>query len=630
MAKAKTPLIDKNIEKFINNNFDRRDRKKDSSKKFEWFVNSMHIWHCSSQFFNSNTKIGKDISLGDSQGGDAFFISVNNYNHIYTLNDNIDEVIDYLKKHGKSITFHFIQTKKTEHINWGQFLNLIDIPLTIWNGNEFSTSQPTLQKIQEFIDKITDDDDHDLKKIKEHKLEICFYTNKDENALEKLQEDWNTGINNKKNDLNRWFSSDKIDIIFRGGSFLNDVYEKINSNDYELSVNKENVIEVETQKYLIGFITAKELLNSISPEIKGKKILYTDVFKNNIRLYLGRNAVNEKIEQTLIDEPEKFHLYNNGLTITTKSISNNSRNFIIKPVNIVNGCQTANSIYNVSRLDDFLDKDIKIPVRIIVAEDNEYEKITIRTNTQNGLDAKDLISITNIQKELQEEFSKLNIINKTFYYKRQKSTEDSISDVDFIVQIDDVLRAAFSTIMLVPNKVSGYFDQTTLKYIEKIFDERFVSLYLISTALLKLIDEFIDEQYSKYSRLKYHILYITYKIAAEDIAIKDIEEYIREDNSNEDDTEDKEELIKQNISLITSNMYKIVNDEMKFKQVMDYIISKIEINYPELANIVDKKTEKVLYKHVEKLKRVRVTIMDNFYDVFSDSITEIIQINGTE
>ena len=176
MAKEKKPIIEKNIEKFINNNFDKRDRRKDDSLKFEWFVNSMHIWQCSSQSFNSNTKIGKDVSLGTAQGGDAFFISINNFERIFSINSDIEETIEYVKKHAKFITFHFIQTKKTESISWPQFLNLIDIPLKIWKGLEFDRSQPILQKMQEFIDLITDDEDSILGKI-EHKIEIVFYTN---------------------------------------------------------------------------------------------------------------------------------------------------------------------------------------------------------------------------------------------------------------------------------------------------------------------------------------------------------------------------------------------------------------------------------------------------------------------
>ena len=65
-------------------------------KKFEWFVSSMHCWYYSSQSYNSNPRIAKDISLGTAQGGDAFFIIVNN--KIFNMNNSIDDINDSLKQ----------------------------------------------------------------------------------------------------------------------------------------------------------------------------------------------------------------------------------------------------------------------------------------------------------------------------------------------------------------------------------------------------------------------------------------------------------------------------------------------------------------------------------------------------
>lgn len=623
MAKEKKPIIEKNIEKFINNNFDKRDRRKDDSLKFEWFVNSMHIWQCSSQSFNSNTKIGKDVSLGTAQGGDAFFISINNFERIFSINSDIEETIEYVKKHAKFITFHFIQTKKTESISWPQFLNLIDIPLKIWKGLEFDRSQPILQKMQEFIDLITDDEDSILGKI-EHKIEIVFYTNKDNQSILAIDKDWATNINNKKSELSTYFNAKDITISIKGSELLNEIYEKINSNNYSLSINKNEVIEADEKKYLIGYMTAKELLDAIAPVISGNRTLYPDVFKNNIRLYLGQNEINRKIEETLLIEPKKFHFYNNGITITTKEIlDHNSKNFIVTPVNIVNGCQTANSVYNAYKTGNLNESDVKIPVKIIVAQDKEYEDITIRSNTQNGLEAKDLISITNIQIELEDLFSKNQFCDKSFYYKRQKSGIDVTDiDADFIIQIDDILRASFSTLLLIPNKVSGYFDQTTLKYIERIFDERFIKFYHTITILFKLIENETDETYVEFKRLNYHLLYIIYKLINKGIDINSFEIYFKEVDEFDPEDAVSQDLI---INQVVSNIYKIINNKLAFNKVLDYTIVKIKASYPELINIVNKKDEKILYKPVEKLKRVRaIPVFENFQTVFTDEIDSII------
>ncbi|SQA94312.1 Uncharacterised protein [Capnocytophaga ochracea] len=62
--------------------------------------------------------------------------------------------------------------------------------------------------------------------------------------------------------------------------------------------------------------------------------------------------------------------------------------------------------------------------------------------------------------------------------------------------------------MLIPNKVSGYFDKTTAKYIEYIFDETLIDIYVRSTILLKFIEEKIEDDNLEFARLKYHILYL--------------------------------------------------------------------------------------------------------------------------
>ena len=634
MAKPKKSIIDKNIEKFINENFDKKDRNKEASKHFEWFVNSMHICFYSSIFLNSDSKIGKKIGLDSSEGGDAFFISINNFQKIYSLNDDVDEVISYIKdskNEVKSITFHFIQAKKVESIGWNQVLHLFEIPYKIWNADAFDKSQPLLIKVQEFIDSITDESDEILKKFT-HKIEIIFYTIKDAENINKLKKDWETNINNKIGQLKKWFSEENIIFDVRGYDFLNSVYQKVNSNEYELNVSKNNIKEI-GDDYLIGYITAKELLDCIAPIIaEEKRTLYTDVFKNNIRLYLGNEtSVNRGIEKTLKEESHKFHYYNNGLTITTLSINkDNSKNYSIKPVNIVNGCQTANSIYNVASSTPSLPiEDIKIPVRIIQTESEEdYNNITIRTNNQNGVDIQDLISITEIQKELESKFGKLTLFDKQFLYKRQKTQEDSF-DVDFIVQIDDILRASFSTIMLIPNKVSGYFDKTTAKYIEYIFDEILIDIYIRATVLLKFIEEKIEDDNLEFARLKYHILYLMYKFLNKGIETGKLEEFIRNKDSDQDDEEIRS--VEGVSKTILCNLNRVLcNDATKFNNLFSFIIRKITNNYPQFLDLSTKAKEKILYKPVEKLYRTRTTpVFENFEQVFTENIDDVLN-NTTE
>lgn len=620
MAGKKT-LIEKNVEKYILNNFDKKDRKKDKTLHFEWFASSMHIWNECSQAYNANTKIGKDVGLGDSQGADSFYVIVNNGEQLFSLKSDIDSAVSYVKSNAKLLNFVFIQTKLTSRVNWGDFLNLIEVPLNIWKGNSFPSSQPILAKVKEFIDALIDEDDFVLGKI-DHKVSIYFYTDKTPSAIAQLESDWKEIIETKKSDLKEYFPSPTIE--FRGSVYLTDIYERLNSNQYKLMISKSEVIEADEGKYLIGYITAKELLDSIAPKTdSGLRNMHPDIFKNNIRLYLGQNDINKRIETTLIEEPSKFHYYNNGLTITTKEIkADNSRNFVISPINIVNGCQTTNSIYNAHKNPHFNESIVKIPVKIIVAQDVEYENITIRTNSQNSVDIKDLLSISSIQKELEDNFSNCNLFGKTFFYKRQKGA-DIDTDADYIIHIDDIIRAALSTLFLIPDKVSGYFDKTTSKYIDNIFDERYVNIYVLLTAILKEIETYSESYEININRLKYHILYLIYRIAAKDIEYRTLEDNLKS-NIKISDLDDADiESTTKIINTIYSNIYKVAQNNNIIK-IITYILGILKSNYNNLVNIRTKADERILYKAVEKLKRVRVDpVFSNFEEIFTKTIDEI-------
>ncbi|MDR1923102.1 MAG: AIPR family protein [Planctomycetaceae bacterium] len=610
--------IERYCAKFINNHYSKSDKKKPESLKFEWFVSSMHAWYYASQSYNSKQDIGKEISLGNAQGGDAFFITVNN--QLFSLQDDVKTIIDVLKKNKGKVIFHLVQVKKSSHVKLGDFKNFTDIPLKIFKNTGISSSQPRLAALKEFVSTIIES--NDLQDIS-HEFELSFYTEKNENDIEKLKKEWCDEIEFIKNDYNEYTN---VKINIRGADFINDVYERFIANDLVLFVDKSNLTFVDDNKYLIGFLSADELLNCITTSNKEthERILHTDVFVNNIRLYLGSTPINVSIEKTLHEEPENFHLYNNGLTITTKKIGRGHAHlYRITPVNIVNGCQTANSIYNVFRTKSEQEKKVKIPVRIIVAQDDEYEKITIRTNSQNGLSEQDLISITNVQKDLEDDFRKLSIQGYSFFYKRQNSANVDTNGVDFIIKIDDILRASFSCLMLIPHKVLGCFDTTTDKFVNSIFEERFLKIYPVLTVLLKLVTNELEDKYSPHIKLKYHITYLIYKLCTRrgvDKTAKSIAEYF----SNKSTTGLSSEDVEKFVDSTYKNIYSVINDGDAFAKIIKYIFTVLKKDYPMLVNnITTKEWARILYKTVDK-SQLGEAVFKNIDQTFTKDIHDFV------
>jgi hypothetical protein len=139
------------------------------------------------------------------------------------------------------------------------------------------------------------------------------------------------------------------------------------------------------------------------------------LFEKNIRRFLTtRGKINKRMRQTLIDEPERFGLYNNGLTIVVEDFNKNGSGVtkLLDPY-IVNGCQTTATIWEVcqqrleaggKRTDAAMEswkaraaKGVVVTKVVKVGPSGEklLEAITRYTNTQNVIREKDFLALEN-------------------------------------------------------------------------------------------------------------------------------------------------------------------------------------------------------------------------------------------
>ncbi|MDD6332911.1 MAG: AIPR family protein [Clostridia bacterium] len=196
------------------------------------------------------------------------------------------------------------------------------------------------------------------------------------------------------------------------------------------SVNKGTILNINTEGYkLENVIDARYVLTPVVSVYR----LYRDsiekgypIFDKNIREYLGNKGVNKSIYQTLLDEEDRknFFYYNNGITvicdkmskiITQPSDYNMNAAFTIENPQIVNGCQTVNSIYEaLNNIDpNKLEKDYKdtfVMLKILEidrddsSDDKLYKDIVKYTNSQNSIDEKTFVANTDTFIRLQNEF----------------------------------------------------------------------------------------------------------------------------------------------------------------------------------------------------------------------------------
>jgi len=222
------------------------------------------------------------------------------------------------------------------------------------------------------------------------------------------------------------------------------------------------------------------------------------LFEANVRRYLGENKVNRSIFDTCTSAENSplFWFYNNGITIVCEeyNVSRAPRNphVEVKNAQIVNGCQTAVTIFNASKKRQ-LSKDAKVLVKIFSTKSEGFiEKITEATNNQSSITSRDLKANDKLQiiieKHLKEKYN--------YYYERKRNQykDQSAIDKDVIINNEKVAQA-----FLAIGKKKPSAAKTSKKYLfsdeyyEEIFsnsvERLLISYKIVEHAIFKKRDK---------------------------------------------------------------------------------------------------------------------------------------------
>lgn len=168
-----------------------------------------------------------------------------------------------------------------------------------------------------------------------------------------------------------------------------------------------------------GYYTRGDNWAAYSTAIPAKwlQIMYDkhgrDLFCANVRDYLGNRRsdknINHNMKQTAQDYPERFWVYNNGITALVNDFEHdadrNSGVLEIHGIAIVNGAQTTGALGSVK---DAELVNALVPARFVKCSDQEtIQKIIHYNNSQNKLEAADFRSNDSIQSRLRREFEEI-------------------------------------------------------------------------------------------------------------------------------------------------------------------------------------------------------------------------------
>lgn len=234
----------------------------------------------------------------------------------------------------------------------------------------------------------------------------------------------------------------------------------INSDAYDLP-------SLTDAKYIL---TPVKLIYEVVKEAKAQDYM---LFEENIREYLGNKGVNAKIAKTLEsdDDRDNFFYYNNGITVICDSVTKETlagdslcnRGFRTNNPQIVNGCQTVNTIYEtlnkypVDELDSKF-KNTYVMVKLLVLDKNDesnrilYQDIVKYNNSQNSINEKNFAAnkqiFVNMQKDLKKHGFLLAVKQSDPYqFKKNESFNNyrpRLSDYEILfglsfTKLDDII-----------------------------------------------------------------------------------------------------------------------------------------------------------------------------------------------
>lgn len=144
------------------------------------------------------------------------------------------------------------------------------------------------------------------------------------------------------------------------------------------------------------------------------------LFSQNVRLSLGNSKVNKSLRASLEKKGEhtNFPLYHNGITVLCRKIVADDKDSItIEGYMVVNGAQSLTSLLNSKAK---ISNELRLVVRIVELGDDGAlsDRITINSNNQNAIKARDLKSNNPVQERLKKEVEKLDYNDFRYEVKR--------------------------------------------------------------------------------------------------------------------------------------------------------------------------------------------------------------------
>ena len=424
----------------------------------------------------------------------------------------------------------------------GDMVDCVKFFLAIENQNSEITSSFTYEKIKTINEKLNSADTWEFE---------LFMVSNDNRALD-LD---NSTVDNFKNSYDMEVRTITLDDLVSyiselpkdlSASFSVDNTSVMTYEVDELSSSKSYLVKLPLAELIRITCQDKKLRQSSGDysKLQDQELEMTLLF-DNVRGYLGeKTKFNKNIINTLKNEPNKFFMFNNGLTITAKNIKaryvNGKKRFEcdIEGFQIVNGGQTLRTIYEFckSYYDEEKLVNAEILIRLFQTESDIQltNNIAEYTNSQNAISSKDLKSISNLQIKLETFLRTKDIL----YVRKTGDIGYNNKEYKYRISMEKVAQILY-TYNGFPDRATNQKKALFEKYYDEIFYESldFDEVVRLVNSYFEIESEYNNIRKSEGTHQKYlYIIYLMKEISMDSISdyIEYLEEHISSYKSDDD------------------------------------------------------------------------------------------------
>lgn len=379
----------------------------DESTQFEKFVNfSIISNNCSSDFDieNISTALGED-------GIDGVAIIIDE--EVVSSKEDAASIFS-TNKRNHEVTTVFIQSKRSESFDLGDFLKFKEAVLRFISQTPYVQTDETLNEARNVFDIVL----NEVSKIRNGKPSLIarFVTTgnyQSPDALEIARKEFITQLN----ELGLFA---EVDIKFLGRDDVTNLwvstYSGISASLELFSIAPLPTISGIVEAYL-GVVKASDFVQNLL--VTGDGNLRTQVFEENVRSFLGlENPVNQSISITLNSHASsRFPVLNNGITIVSPDVRLQGNTLHLSNYQIVNGCQTSNVLFeNRNSLGETM-----VNIKVVETQNEDvFSELVRATNSQTKVDNNQFLSLRPIVKKIEQYFNTFEDDSRLYFERRDK------------------------------------------------------------------------------------------------------------------------------------------------------------------------------------------------------------------